>query len=129
MATIPIDLTGSPIAEETSQRINFTVVDENGDGIPVGSLTTLTVTLFNVADSAIINSRDGTDIKNANGGELDIGGVDGVGAWTMDPDDNEIIGTSKAVEYHTALFEWTWATTKEGRQPVSLLVVNLKHVP
>ena len=125
MATIPIDLTGSPIAEETSQRINFTVVDEDGVGIPAAGLTSLTLTLFTKRANTIINGRDATDILNVNGGTV---GVDGVGSFLMTPDDNVISGTGK-VEYHTALFEWAWGTGKEGKQPVKLKVVNLQQVP
>lgn len=125
MAVIPIDLTDTPIAEETTQRINFTVVDEDGVGIPAASLDSLTVTLFTTRANTIINSRDTIDILNANGGSVD---ANGVGYWLMDPDDNAIIGGGKS-EHHTALFEWGWATTREGRQPVLLKVCNLKQVP
>lgn len=127
MAVLPIDLTGSPIAELTSQRINFTVVDEDGVGIPAANLATLTLTLFVERDGAIINSRDGIDILNTNGGTV---GVDGVGTYTMEPADNPIVRTgSKQEEYHIALFEWTYSGgTKDGKQPVRLKVVNLQNV-
>lgn len=126
-----IDLTDSPIPERTSRRINFTIVDEDGVGIPEASVDTITVTLFEERELTIINSRDDVDIKNANGGELDRGGEDGVGGWTMDPEDNPIVRTaSQQEEYHIVLFEWTYsAGNKDGKQPVRLKVVNLQHVP
>ena len=126
MATVPIDLTDTDIPEESSQRINFTVVDEDGVGIPAASLTSLTVTLYNKRDEAVINSRTDLDILNVNGG---IVGVDGVGSWLMTPDDNPILVTNSKWEHHIALFEWAWGSGKKGKQPVKLKIVNLEFVP
>jgi hypothetical protein len=128
VATVPIDLTDVDIPENTSQRINFTVVDEDGNGIPAASLSTLTVTLYNKRDEAIINSRDGVSILNANGGQVD---ANGVGSWLMEPDDNPILVTTSRSgwEHHVVLFEWTWGTGKAGKQPVKLKICDLKHVP
>jgi hypothetical protein len=128
MATVPIDLTDTNIPENTSQRINFTVVDEDGVGIPAASLTSLTVTLYNKRDEAIINSVDDIDILNANGGVVD---VNGVGSWLMAPADNPILVTTSRAgwEHHIALFEWAWGSGKKGKQPVKLKICDLKHVP
>jgi len=131
MSCLPmIDLTDTPINERTTRRINFKVLDEDGVGIPAASIDTITVTLFEERDEAFINSRDHVDIKNTNGGELDRNGEDGLGGWTMDPEDNQIVRTaSKEEEYHIALFEWTYsAGNKDGKQPVRLKVLNLQHV-
>jgi hypothetical protein len=126
MATLPIDLTDDPIAEEATARIDFTVTDEDGVGIPAASLDGLTVTLFEERSGQIINSRTDVNILNANGGTVD---ANGVGTWLMDPDDNVFVAGGQQ-EYHVALFEWTFGGgSKDGKQPVRLKVINLQQVP
>ncbi len=124
MATLPISLVSTPIPERTTQRITFTVQDESAVAIPGANLTTLTVTLYDQDTEAIINSVDDRDILNTGGGTVDSSGN---GVWTMDPADNQIVG-AKDIEFHIALFEWTYGATGQGRQTVKLEVVNLVKV-
>jgi hypothetical protein len=116
------DLTADPYAEKSTQKINFTVEDEDGNAVQP---ETLTVTLYNQADGAIINSRNAINILNANGGSVSAG----VGYWIMDPDDNAIVNDARDEEIHVALFEWTWNSGQRGAPwEVLLNVRNLAKV-
>lgn len=112
-----------PFAERTTRKITTTVTDETGVAIPGGSLTAMTVTLYNEADLAIINGRDHANI---------VAQVDGSGVlgWVMDPADMAIVDDSLMLEAHRALFEWTWqGGAKAGRYEVQILVSNMAKVP
>ena len=117
--------------EETTAIYGTTVQDEDGAGIAAASLTTLTLTLYNKDDTikTIINTRDGQDVLNANNVTVDGSGVL---EWTMQPNDNQIIGTSASVggdEEHIALFQWTYSGgAKAGKHEVRILVKNLEKV-
>ena len=127
MAELPIDLTDTPIPEETTQKLAFRVLDEDEVAIPGASLLSLTVTLFTADTETIINTRNDTDILGANGGT--VPDANGDGNWIMTPADNAIINGAK-FEDHIALLEWTYGTgPKQGRQPIRLRVVNLAKVP
>lgn len=125
MATVPIDLTDSPIAEKTTQRITFQAVDEEGTALADTDLATLTVTLFDETTKQIINTRTATNILGANGGTFS----NGVFAWLMSPLDNAIVD-GRPYEYHVVLVQWTYGGggVKQGRQPIRLMVVNLDKV-
>lgn len=115
-----------PVPERSSARITAKLEDETGAGIPGGSLTTLTLTLYAAGSGTIINGRNKQSVLNANGVT-----VDGLGNLTfqMDPLDNQIVGTDPN-ERHIALFEWTWsAGAKAGKHEVLLMIVNLNLVP
>ncbi len=112
--------------ERTTGRYTAVLVDESD--VPVGStiITALTLTLYDKASGAIINSRNDQNALNANGVTLDVSGNL---AWTVSYLDNVILDSGKHVEHHVALFEWVWASgTKEGRHEVAIQVVNLEKV-
>lgn len=113
------------IPERSTARITAQLVDEAGAGIPGGSLTTLTLTLYAASSSAIINSRNAQNVLNASGVTIDASGNL---TFQMDPLDNQIVGTDPT-ERHIALFQWTWsAGAKAGKHEVLLTVVNLNQV-
>ena|SRR5947209_1858018 len=111
------------VNEKTTARYTAQLVDETGAGIPAASLATLTLTLYDVATSGIINSRSAQNVLNVNGVTVDTSGNL---VWTMDPLDNAVIG-SRELEAHVALFEYTYGS-KGGKHEVSLLVANLQKV-
>jgi hypothetical protein len=121
------DLTDTPIAEQTRAALTFTVQDEDGTALADTDLDTLTVTLYNVTDGAVINSRTATSILNANGGTVSGAGA---GRWEMDPADTAIIGTGALVEDHVALFAWSWGGDADnvGRAEVVHRVNALTNV-
>ena len=137
--------------EGTTAQITGIIQDETGAGIAAASLTTLKLTLYDLATDAIINSRTAQDVKNTNGGSVDASGNL---TMVLTPADNVILGsasTSKAlgdlmaargsqplplggkarsqVETHVALFEFTYSSgTKAGKTEVFLDVLNLNKV-
>jgi hypothetical protein len=111
------------IPERTTQKYSFTLQDEDAASIPGPSLDTCTLTLYDLASEAIINSRDHVDIK-AN--------VDGAGrlTFTFTPADNQVLDDSHGFEPHVALFEWTYnSPTGRGQWQLVLNVANAEKVP
>src|SRR5262245_35761022 len=99
------------VNEKTTALYTATLKDELSVAIPVASVSTIPLTLYDRTTGTIINSRDHVDGKNANGVTIDSGGNL---AWTMVPADNAIIGYWD-VEEHVALFEWTLPSGKAGK--------------
>jgi hypothetical protein len=99
--------------------------DETTEIVPGGSLTTLTLTLYNKADRTIINSRNKHSILNVNGGSVD---VNGVFTLTLAPADMTIVRTVKSQEVHVALLEWTYSSTKAGKHLIEFTVINMHYV-
>src|SRR5262245_10271429 len=112
------------VNEKTTALYTATLKDELDAGIPVDSLATITLTLYDRATGTIINSRDHVDAKNLNGVAIDSSGNL---AWTMAPADNAIVG-SYELEEHIALFEWTFASGKAGKHERPIYVRNLGKV-
>jgi hypothetical protein len=112
--------------EKTTQKLTAVIKDETGAIIPGASLSTLTVTLYDTATNAIINSRNNQSILGANGGSVDSSGNL---AWIMDPADNVILNDALAQEIHVALLVWTYAAgAKRGEYEIALIVPNTVRV-
>lgn len=116
------------IAELTTQRLTARIRDENGVGFKPDTLTLL---LYDVATSGVINSRNRVSIRDANGGTLS---ATGLLTLQLDPADTVIVGTNNsaagAKERHIALLEWTWGGgAKAGNHEIEMTVVNLAKVP
>ncbi len=115
------------VKENSTAKYTATIKDELNAVVPAASLTTMTLTLYNIADGAIINSRDAQDVLNANNVVITAGGVL---TWTLQQGDNEIIDTTLEYEAHMALFEYTWAAGAKGSvHEVNLIVESLTNVP
>lgn len=120
-----IDLTKEQIAEKTRRRITFDVLDEEEKALPGGQIDFVKLTLYNEADAAIINARDETDLL----GTLITVDVNGKGIWTLEPDDNPIVGTDPTPDQQVHVghldYQWDADVKKVGRVLIRLLVVNL----
>lgn len=115
-----------PIAEKTTAKITAKVVDETGAGIPAGSLTTLTLTVYAEADpTVVVNSRNQQNVLNANDVTIDASGNL---TYQMQPADNAIMDTSRSWERHVLLFEWSWGGGKAGKHEVVVQVINMAKV-
>ena len=121
--------TDRTVLEKTTAQYTATLKDEAGVVIPSADLTTLTLTLYDEATGAIINSRDNQNVLNATGVSIDASGLL---TWTMDPDDNAIVDTSLApgrTELHVARFDFTWSGGgKTGRRLILVEVRQLDKV-
>ena len=116
------------INERSSFLYTGKVVDESGNPIAGSELDSLTLTLYNEADKAIINSRDDQDILNANGVTVS---AEGVLSWPASSADNPIVGDVGIGlrEHHIAQFEWTWGSGRRGSHLLNLYVTQLHEVP
>lgn len=113
------------IAEKSIGIITALVTDENGIAISSANLTTLTLTLYEKATKAIVNTRSAQNVLNANNVTVDTSGNL---TWNMQSADNAIIGAA-TIESHVALFEWTWSSgTKYGKYEIEYPIKNLYSV-
>ena len=112
-----------PIPERSSARLTAQLVDENGSGI---SPSTLTLSLYVLGDTnTIINNRNNQNVLNTNDVTVDTSGNL---TWNMQPQDNQIMSSNRRLEYHVALFEWTWGTGKAGKHEIVFPVENLQKI-
>lgn len=117
-----------PIGERTTRFITAQLVDQDENSIGAGSLLSLTLTLYNLdSTNTIINSVNDTNILNVGRGTVDS---DGNVSIELQPDDNQLIDTTKTREIHRALIEWTYGSgPRQGRHIVEFTVVNMSRVP
>ena len=127
---MPLVESARTVNEKTSFQYTATLKDEAGIVIAATDLTTLTVTLYDVASGDIINTQTDTDIKNANNGTVHA--TSGLLTWVAKPADNPIVGTSidvGATEEHIALFEWTYNSGNDaGKHELHINVKQLTKV-
>lgn len=84
-------------------KLTITITDEAGAAVPLASIETVTLKLYDKDTGDVINSRDNVSILNTNGGSISNGG----GYWRFTADDNEMITTTEAIENHVALVKVT----------------------
>jgi len=108
------------ILERTTVVYEADIQDETGTGIPAASLTTLTLTLYDLASGNIINGRNDTSILNLSIGTVDIAGSLQV---VFAPEDMAFVGTGTS-ETHVALFEFSYNSGRQGKHRAFFTVVN-----
>lgn len=108
-------------AKRGAAQITANLVDRDGTALGSGTISTLTLTLYDLRSGNIINSKDGADISAS----LSVGG-----ALTLDLDALDMVVTddNQKKERHVALVEWAWAGTKEGNEEIEFTVVNQEKV-
>lgn len=114
------------LAEGATAKITATITQE--DGVTGFLPSTLTLTLYNAEDGAIVNSVSAVDILNTGRGTVSAGGAL---VCTLLPADMVIAAprAGKTTEDHIALFEWSWsAGAKKGKHEVKFTVTDLLKV-
>lgn len=108
--------------------VTATMTDTTGADLSTASVLTLTATLLNASNGAVINSRNAQDILNTNGGVLADNG-DGSATLTLSllPADNPNVAAAVgSLEEHYLLITWTWqdesAVTQTGKKEWSIFV-------
>lgn len=116
------------INELNSAFVEFDVVDEQGNPVPLAAIATFTIDLFDDRTGAVINNRANLNIKNTNGGTYHA--TTGHATFTFESNDNPIIGAwSRGYrETHTARFTLTWGSSGYWSGEVQLKVANLQRV-
>lgn len=125
------------ILEGTTPSISATITNKAGNAIPLSSLTTLTLTLYNIDDSAcpIINGRNAQDVKNVVENRVTVD-ANGNLKWTLAPEDSVIVSPSvltdqKPYNTHRAVFKWTYIEdnlSQIGSHIIEFQVRNLEKV-
>lgn len=109
------------VRENSIAKYTGQLVDEDGAGISSADLNTFTLTLYNLADESIINSRSAQDVLNNNGVTV---GATGLITWTITQADNTLVDVTKEYETHVALWEWEWSGNTKGSNLETELVVE-----
>ena len=123
------DIFPDRIPERATARFTWDMKDEAGVAILEANLTTLTLTIYNLSDLAIINAVNATNIKNTG-----RGAIDGTGklTLTLDPLDNQIVGVPAPLEETPLLLiQATYGTggLKALRHEAEITIRNLDKVP
>lgn len=133
MSNLPLvpPITIGPVPSYSTFQYTGTFTEADGiTAIPLASLLTVQLTLTDVDSGKVINSRQGTDVKNVNGAAISSGGVI---TWTPDDLDNPWVGHNPlpengGKELHLAEIVWTWlhpsGRTLTGSRKV---FINVKH--
>ena len=108
------------VNEKTNPTHSYIILDESGNAVQP---TVLTLTYYNRATGAIINSRDGQDVLNLNNVVITNGVLD----WSMQLADTTIVDTTLGTEINVALWQWT-ANSKVNRHETIIRVLNLSKV-
>lgn len=115
------------VKENTGAVYTATLKDADGTVVPLANLTTITLTLYNVATGAIINSREDQDVKNTN--NVTFHSTSGLLTWSIQAADNVMVNSALQDEKHIALFEFVYSGTgTPGKHEVILMVRNLGQV-
>ena len=104
MAIKELTTPSNPINEEESAQIVATLYDASGAPLVKASINSLTLTLTDSITEVVINSRDESNILDANGGTV---AADGTLTFNLTPADNPILGTVSP-EFHKFHLEWKW---------------------
>jgi len=114
------------VSEKSTSLLSWVFKDHAGVAVSSANLTTVTVTLYDKATAAIINSRDGQSILNVNGGTADTSGN---GTLKLGPNDNVIVTAARKQEVHVALIQFTYNSGVDaGREELEFTVYNLSKV-
>lgn len=115
------------VEEAGSVRYKCDLLDELGVAIAAAAIATLTATLYDVASDDILNSRDGQNVKNANGGV--VGLTDGSFYLDLLAADNRIVDATSTKETHKLLLELALIDGKTRNWERKVVVTNLHRVP
>ena len=96
------------VREKSTGRYTATLTDELGVVIPLSSMTTLKLSLYDVRTGTALNSRTLQDVLNAN--NVTYHATSGLLTWSVQPADHAIVSarTDLTVERHRAVFDFTW---------------------
>lgn len=120
------------VNEQSSRTISFTLKDNTGTVVPLASISTVTLTLYDMGTYApgvspavgILNSRDSQNVKNTN--DVTIHPTSGLVTWAMVPDDSVIVTPRRQIERHRAEFHFTTTTGVQLDYQLEIEVLNLR---
>ena len=116
------------VTERSSGQYTATITDETGTVVPLASIATVQLTLYNEADGLIINNRDAQSIMNENDGTIDD--TSGQLTWHWQPADTPIIDTvgEPPKEAHRACFDVVFVGGGRATHEIRMIVDNLSKI-
>ena len=129
----------SGLAENRTSTVQYQIQDGDGNDIPASTLSTLTLTFFDVHTSSIINGRQDQDILGPLKTGINNHGISPTGlvSWFMQPVDNPIVSPfvfpEGSFERHRLLINYTWDPSdgngiRLGTREVDVLVKNMSSI-
>ena len=116
-----------PVPEQSGLEYTADLVGRDGVIVQAADLATLQVTVYNLADLAIINGVNRASIVNTGRGIIDANGHLTV---TLDADDTPILDATKPYEHHILLLEGTYDGGQRAfRRTLDHVVINMARVP
>lgn len=130
------ELLTETLLEGTTGFFAFPIVDQNGNGISMTMLDSLTLTYYDLDSQQVVNGRLHQNVLNANhvtvvttGGPSPAPMTTTV-TWEITPADTVILNEAHAVEQRVMLFQWTWnGGTRVNAYQAQFAVENLLFVP
>ncbi|MEO8007144.1 MAG: hypothetical protein ABI728_01295 [Betaproteobacteria bacterium] len=114
------------VVENSTRLFSAVLLTETGSRFSSADCVSLTLTLYNRHDRAIVNSRDALDVLNTNGGTLD---TQGNFTFEFTPLDTAILTATLEYENRVALFELVYSGTRQIAHEVEFRVTNAYSVP
>jgi hypothetical protein len=108
--------------ERADRVTRFGKVEVEYTPLYLQDISTITLTYYNAESEAIINSRDGQDVKNTNNVTI---GARGDLTWELQQADTVIVDSTLShgkLEKHIARFDITTVTSKVFRKEVELWI-------
>lgn len=118
--------------EELCSRVYTATLKDDAvipEPVPLASITSLAVTLYNASDKSVINGRDAQNALNAN--QCTYHATSGLFTFNMLAADNPIVGTvlMNEKETHWLIIAYSWNSgAKTNRHVVKILVTALDKV-
>jgi len=101
------------VSEGNSYVCTMTLLDEAGDPVASAALDTITLTLYDRDTREVINTRDGQDVFDTNGGTMHA--TSGLFTLLLEPDDLPIVTTRKSIEVHVAHVRFAWTDGTDAK--------------
>jgi len=121
-----------PVNEQSSKSVTFTLRDNTRTVVPLASIATAQLTLYDFMTYVpagspvvgIINDRNAQDVRDTN--DVGIHATSGLCTWSMQPEDNVIVTTRRQVERHRAEFRFVLTNGAELDYQCEIEVTNLR---
>ena len=110
--------------ERSSGRLSMVLRDENSAPVLKADVTSLTLTLYDQATRAIINSRRAQPVLDAN--DVTMGASDGLITWAVSPADMHCSSSGQPA-VHIAQFTCRWAAG--AKEHVWTVLFPLENLP
>lgn len=125
---MPASRSNEQYREGSTPIIHLQLYKRNGPlitaKIPLGEISTLTLTYFNQVDDAVINSRNAQNVLNANNVKVT---QDGEIIWTLQTADTACQDTAiedGKLESHVAVFKWVLTNGTRGSARIPVYVIR-----